>query len=190
MERYTELEALHQAVWAAIAGGASEAQHPYRTPTLGTLGPQGPHLRTIVLREVALAERVLWFHADRRSQKVRDLQTQPQVAWHFWDPESRLQLRLQGEATLHWNDAWAEWLWQRSPARSLQVYCKPMPPGTMLETPQSGLVPGDVSDGRPHFAAILTRASALDVLHLHPQQHYRAWFRYSQAGTDSRWIVP
>jgi len=45
---------------------------------------------------------------------------------------------LQGEATLHWDDVWAESSGCGSAVPRVQVYCRPTPPEITFKAPQPG----------------------------------------------------
>jgi hypothetical protein len=49
-----------------------------------------------------------------------------------------------------------------------------------------------VADGRPHFAVVRTVIDEIDWLHLHPEGHYRAHYRFEadQEQFAGTWIVP
>ena len=201
MDRYTDLDALFDRVWRRLERAADASDHPFHTPTFGTVQDGQPHLRTVVLRTVDTDERVLAFHTNRHSQKVAALEMGSRIAWHGWDAEAREQVRLRGTATVHTDDAVADAMWTDQPPRSLAVYLHIEPPGTPLDAPGDGLQASvkerplsreAVAEGRSHFAVVRTVIDDIDWLHLHPEGHYRAHFQFEEerqtfAGT---WVVP
>jgi pyridoxine/pyridoxamine 5'-phosphate oxidase len=201
MDRYTELDTVLDRVWQRLTRAATDSSHPFRTLTFGTVQDEQPHLRTVILREVAPSEQRLAFHTNRHSQKMTDLEASSRIAWRGWDAEAREQVRLRGTATVHTDDAVAEAMWKSQPARSLSLYPHEEPPGTPLDAPGDGLKASvretpihreDVADGRPHFAVVRTVIDEIDWLHLHPEGHYRARYRFApeQEQFEGTWIVP
>jgi hypothetical protein len=201
MERYTNLDTVLDRVWRRLERAADDSGAAFRTPAFGTVQGNRPHLRTVVLRVAARAERRLAFHTDRRSQKVEDIRASARVAWHVWDADTSEQVRLCGTATVHTDDAVADALWADQDPRSLDVYVRPAPPGTPIDHPDEGIDPADageavtrddVASGRSHFAVVRTAIDDIDWLHLHPEGHYRARFEYDADAEafDGTWIVP
>ncbi|PZD73924.1 hypothetical protein C1752_01795 [Acaryochloris thomasi RCC1774] len=199
LKRHNGLDSLLTHVWDQICHGANHPGHPYHSPTFGSIGAGGPNLRTVVLRAVDVSARALLFHSDRRAPKIQEVDQDARVTWHFWHPEQREQLRLRGTATLHFEDAIANQLWQSSSPQSLKLYTKSQAPGTQVTAPQSGLPqhieadtfsPEDLSVGRQYFAAIRTIIHAVDVLHLREEGNYRAFFEWENENVTSSWILP
>ncbi len=201
LPRYEDLDAVRELVWERLEAAAQEPGHPYRTLTFGTVQEEAPDLRTVVLRTVAPEDRRLQFHTDRRSGKVEALRANNRIAWHGWDPETRQQIRLYGTGTVHLDDEVAMALWESQSPASLTVYVRPPSPGTPLEVPEDGLRPvvksesvtdDDVAEGRQHFAAVRTVIDEVEWLHLHPEGHYRARFKYQpeKETFEGSWVVP
>lgn len=200
MERFTDLSLLLHTIWQDIQQGVEHASHPYHTPAFGSVGADGPSLRTVILRSVEVETRSLLLHSDRRAQKIQEVQANPRVSWLFWHPEHNQQLRLSGTATVHFDDAIADQLWHNSHPRSLKLYVKPRPPGTLVDTPQSGLPDpiqtedlsdlAQVASGRSNFAVIRTQIDAIDFLHLRRDGNYRARFTWQGDQLSSNWLIP
>jgi pyridoxamine 5'-phosphate oxidase len=67
------LEKLLQDCWHRLMNGASSAKHPFHCPAIATINGTFPEMRTVVLRKVIPAEKMLIFHTDYRSPKVAKL---------------------------------------------------------------------------------------------------------------------
>ncbi len=199
MDRYTDLDALLDHVWTYVVAGARDRDHPFRTPTFVTALDR-PNVRTVVLREASRADRMLAFHTDRRAHKVGEIRGTKRVAWHHWNAETRAQLRLFGTATVDTSGPFADTMWAEASPRQRLLYVKPKPPHTPADAPTSGLAdsvqglddpaPDDVAAGRRFFAAVRTVIDEIAWLHLHPDGHYRARFRWHDDAWRSDWIVP
>ncbi len=201
MERFDDLSVLLDHVWTYVQAAGTDRQHPFRTPTFGTAGIDPPNLRTVVLRAVDPDERRLAFHSDRRSGKVGEIRAHDRIVWHGWDPGRSQQLRLHGTATVHTDDEVADAHWEAGTPQELKLYARPTTPGAKLDAPGDGLADSvkdgdltrdDIAPGRQHFAAIRTVIDELYFLHLHPEGHYRARFRFDDGSQawDGSWIVP
>ena len=185
--------------WAMLSQGVTEAEHPFHTSVLGTVGRYGSSLRTVVLREVIPSERRLSCYSDRRAEKVADLLTHPQASWLFYDPGQQIQLRLAGRATLHFTDELADRAWTRVGLTSRMNYLSLQRPGTPLANPGSGLPeafdsrnlsPAESEAGRKHFAVIVCQVTFLDWLQLNPDGHRRAQFIWESDKLRSSWVTP
>ena len=200
VKRYSNLDELLNHIWEQVEQGAQAPAHPYHTPTFGTVGTNGPNLRTVVLRQVDTQERSLIFHSDSRAQKIKEIQNNSRVTWHFWTPDSNEQLRLMGKAFIHFDDELANEVWQSSHPKSLKIYVKLIAPDTEVDEPQSGLPKevesaklsnhDEVEAGRKYFAVVRTRIDEIYFLHLHEEGHYRAHFKWAENGVSSSWIIP
>lgn len=190
VDRFSDLDTLLDHIWTYVADASTNAQHPFRTPTFGTVGTDAPRLRTVVLRTADREARMLGFHTDRRSQKIEQIRGTPRIVWQGWDPERSEQFRLRGTASIHTDDDVADALWTAASDEERRLYRRPTAPGTPTEAPEHGL--DESAPGRPHFAAIRTVIDEINWLHLHPDGHYRAHFRYHsvQNDWDGQWIVP
>jgi hypothetical protein len=199
MDRYTDLDALLDHIWTYVVAGANDREHPFYTPTFVTALDR-PTARTVVVREASRADRMLAFHTDRRAHKVGEIRGNKRVAWHHWNAETREQLRLVGTATVDTSGPFADALWAEASPRQRLLYVKPKSPNTPADAPTSGLADGvqalddptaeDVAAGRRFFAAVRTVIDEIAWLHLHPDGHYRARFRWQDDAWRSTWIVP
>ena len=91
-----DLSEILAGTWTALADGVAHARDPFHTPTVGTVREGRPVVRTVVLRHLDADEGVIGFNTDRRSPKLADLETTPELAWHLYDRARKLQLRLRG----------------------------------------------------------------------------------------------
>ncbi len=180
---------------------AEDSRSPFRILTFGTVQGDQPQLRSVVLRAAARTERRLSFHSDRRAEKIKAIQACDRIAWHGWDPDTSEQIRLQGTATIHTDDAVADEMWATQDPSALALYPHPATPGAPLDAPDDGLqdsvkeepiTRADVADGRQYFAVVRTVIDTIDWLHLHPEGHYRARFQLDpeQTGVEGSWVVP
>lgn len=201
LSRYTNLDTVRNHVWDELETAAETPGHPYRNLTFGTVHEQAPDLRTVVLRRASEEDRQLKFHTDRRTRKVEAIRQNDRVAWHGWDADAREQIRLYGTASVHLDDEVAMDLWERQSPDSLAIYVRPSAPGSVLDEPGDGLRPAvksepitedDVAEGQQYFAAVRTEIDRIEWLHLHPEGHYRARFKYqpTEESFDGNWVVP
>ena len=80
-----ELWAQGTALWAELVRAAGTRGHPWRQPVLATSCPvRGAQARTVVLRDVDPAARVLIVYTDTRTPKVAQLAHDPRAQIVCW----------------------------------------------------------------------------------------------------------
>ncbi len=191
---YDDLDATFAALWRLLAEGAAQGRGGFHLPTLATIGPDGaPRLRTVVLRAADPESGTLRFHCDRRSDKAAEIGANPAAALAAYDAAAKVQIRVEGRAALHTDDAVAEAAWDGSRAMSRVCYGAEPGPGTALPAGGAYALPDETSaaaTGRPNFAAVLVRAERLDFLYLDRRGHRRAAWDRREAGWRGAWLAP
>lgn len=191
---YDDLDASFAEAWRLLAEGAALGRSGFHLPALATLGADGaPRLRTVVLRVADPETGTLRFHCDRRSDKAAEIAANPACALMAYDAAAKIQIRAEGRATLHTDDAVAEAAWAGSRAMSRVCYGAEPAPGTALPAGDAYTLPDETAAtaiGRPHFAAVLVRAARLDFLYLDRRGHRRAVWRRDAEPWAGGWVAP
>jgi len=198
-KKWDTLDGVLKEIWKMLDRGAANYHDPFHWPVLGTTGKEGPHMRCVIFREFSMPDRVMVCHTDARAAKVREISTSPKVSWLFYHPKRKVQLRISGHASLHFDDHFADRQWANTKLPSRLNYCAIEPPGSPIESPSSGLpdfllnkAPTlfETDKGRPHFAAISCRIDAIDWLVLRILGNRRARFEWDAAGLNAKWLIP
>ena len=169
-------------IWRSLSSAVNDASHPYRLPAVATMSPpEGPAVRTVVLRAVNAEQRTLEFHTDRRSAKVAELQAEDRLAWHFWDPVRQIQLRMRSRASLHVADVIAEARWATCPASKRLAYARETPPGAVLAEMQWIDAAAEGTDeaverGWTNFAVVIGVVEQIDFYEIRGTSQRRASF--------------
>ncbi|KAA2244013.1 pyridoxamine 5'-phosphate oxidase family protein [Salinarimonas soli] len=177
-----------------LALGCTDRRSAAHAPALATIGLDGrPRLRTVVLRAFDPGVRRLRFHTDRRSEKTAELARDARVALHVYDAAAKFQVRLEGVATVHHDDAVADAAWASSRPFSRVCYATSPAPGASI--PEGGAytqpTPEGADGGRGNFAAVLVRIERLETLYLAFSGHRRALFAWrTGAEPEATWLVP
>ncbi|WP_241301906.1 pyridoxamine 5'-phosphate oxidase family protein [Burkholderia stabilis] len=180
-------------VWSCLEAGVSVQRSPFTMLQAATLGIDGaPKVRTIVLRQVSRADRVLSFHTDARSEKVAELRRDPRMSIVANDLDSLVQIRAEGVAAICDDEAQRRAIWQSSRPHTLLLYRAPLPPGTSVESPEDAHVDGTAptGDGYENFCLIHMTIQRFDWLELARAGHRRAVFDLHEGGYEGRWIAP
>ena len=194
------LETLHETVWSVLQNATASRKHPFHTPAIANVSSGIPSARTVVLRHADPEERTLTFHTDTRSQKIIDLERDPQLQWLFYDPHAGTQLGITTVATVHKDDDIANQAWADSPLFSRRCYLSRYAPGAPLDAPESGIpvefesrrpTESETASARPNFAVVRCRALTLHWLLLRATGNLAATIRYGESGdVDARWVAP
>jgi pyridoxamine 5'-phosphate oxidase len=181
--------------WRLIARGVADRRSAFHHPTVATLGMDSrPRLRTVILRGCDARSRVLRFHTDLRSQKVSEIRRDNRISLHFYEPASKIQLRLEGTAEANTGNAVADAAWAGSRVFSRQCYGIEPGPGTTIPDGQDFVLP-ETTDaatdaGRANFCAITVNVERLEWLYLASSGHRRALFRWDQGAVHAQWLAP
>jgi len=193
------LETVLNGVWKMLQRGVDRYNDPFHCPVLGTSGEDGSRMRTVILRQFDSVERRLTCHTDSRAAKVREISRCADIAWLFYHPKKKVQIRISGPATLHTADDFADQQWAAAKATSRLNYCTAEPPGSVIGQPGSGLpdfllnkAPTllNTEPGRKNFMVIVGRIESMDWLQLSILGNRRARFEWTPTGLTANWLIP
>jgi len=154
----------------------ASAKHPFHVATVSTVTADGtPRSRSVVLRHFCAKAHEITFHTDLRSPKLKDLRNCRTLCLHWYDPSSRVQIRLIASATVHHQDSRAEQAWNASRTTSRACYGTSSPPGTTMNhfPPAPAIPDSDDHSGYAHFVVVACHFEELEVLALHASGHQR-----------------
>lgn len=180
--RLESLQAIEAALWRELEAAPHDKAHPWRTPVLATTDGEAGDARTMVLREVCVAERQLLLFTDSRSLKAAQIAAHPLGMLVMWSEALGWQLRLRVQLALQTDGLSASSYWTRlklSPAA--HDYMSALAPGSVIADAHGPL--GE----RAHFALVEASVLWIDWLELHALGHRRARFEPDLA---PRWLQP
>jgi pyridoxamine 5'-phosphate oxidase len=193
------LDGVLDEVWVMLRKGVTNFRDPFHWPVLGTIGEDGPSLRSVILRKFILPDRILVCNTDSRATKARDIENDDRISWHFYHTRRKVQLRIVGNAKLHTDDNFADDQWNATRIPSRINYMTDQPPGTFVDKPSTGLsdflqdkVPTlfDSEKGRKNFMSISCRIDSIDWLLLRVTGNRRARFTWEEDKMKANWIIP
>lgn len=186
-----QIDELAAHVLARLRHAAEARTGAWRTPMLATVAGDGaPSLRTVILRAVDPAGRMLTLYTDRRSDKLAQITRQAKVELGFWDPEACQQLRVAGTARAVTDGPAADHAWQVLPTQARAIYLGATAPGTPLDRPGSSGIPA-TDPRREVFAVIEVVWTRWDWLWLGPDGHRRARMKWATDGSVRwTWVEP
>jgi pyridoxamine 5'-phosphate oxidase len=179
--------------WSRLTHGVRDRRSPFHTPAVATIGLDGrPRMRTVVLRGADAGQGTLRFHTDLRGAKVAEVRCDPRVALHAYDPRAKFQVRLEGRASIHFNDLVADKAWEASRLMSRACYATEPQPGTPLDEVGGFDIPSEeneINTGRVNFCVVLLHVATIETLYLDHAGHRRALFALGHP-IDANWLTP
>ena len=169
-------------IWQVLSEGVARRDAGARLVSLATLSPHGPQCRTLALRSALKQAGEVTLHTDQKSKKVAELEYDPRVSILVWDPKRKVQLRLNGEASVsRGSDA----NWQAVPEPSREAYGHIPSPGTPIPSSDAWRIEPDIA----RFTVITARLNTIDYVSLDPAGHRRALFERTDAW-KGQWLSP
>ena len=146
--------------------------------------------RVVVLREFNSKERYLRFHTDARAPKIKHFKKNSNASLLGYDPSLKIQLKLQGNVDVHFNDDVTKLSWNESTTRSKKCYSVEGGSSLKIENPSEyDLKDGNIEDGYLNFAVLKFKYTSLEFLYLKSSGHRRAIHSWNE-GLVSNWLVP
>lgn len=190
-------DAIPNTVWAKLSRVADDPALRLRLMAVATVTPDGrPSNRTLVLRGADKPSGLVWFHTDRRSPKMHHLRARPYISALGYDEHDHVQIRVDGEVTLHENDALAERHWEQVSAAVRHAYGLPHAPGEPIQQRDPRLQAmrqhqklGSADHGRHNFVVMQVRVEVIDWLQIGSLGQVRAILR-AATGWSAEPLVP
>jgi pyridoxine/pyridoxamine 5'-phosphate oxidase len=184
----TTLSELQDKIYGLLNAAVNERSHPFSYCSLATAGDHELAIRYVVLRSVN-DQLHLFLYSDTRTEKIRDININHQVALLFYDPKERFQLRISGRAKVHYEDDFCKEIWLSMPAENKREYLSNISSGEVIECPLDGhsWMNEDCMD---HFAVIEIVPHKLDALQLVKTGHRRAQFHRDHDDWSKTWVAP
>ena len=170
----TELQYLKDAV--------KDGKSPYHTFSLSSLNNNFPESRTVVLRGVSTNTLKIYFNADYRSPKVKELEKSNNCTALFYDVHRRVQSRFKCQAIIHYQNDRSQKVWEATALQSRKCYMGPFAPSKKLDVwhpniPEEYLKKDPEKkhseDGYVNFSYIELKVLESDILYLHHDGHIR-----------------
>ena len=160
----------------------------FRYPSVATKAlTENPVQRTVVLREVTPDYRILFF-TDLRSRKVLQIRHAPELNLLFYDHELRLQLLINGKATLHVDDEQSQKYWSESGSKNSESYTSVKAPGETLSKPEEAFQYNQSES--ENFCVVDLKPFQMEFLQLRKEGHLRSSWAIGNNQEAKHWIAP
>jgi len=182
----TDLKNIEQHCWGLLHEGVKSYKNPFHYGVFASVDDRFPSVRTVIVREVDIQQKIICFNTDTRSPKFGQLSANPHICWLFYDENLRMQMRCMASASLHVHDELADAVWKEARLNSKITYTAPHAPGTPLDEPclvdlnRDVISDEELQEARRNFSVVHTRVISLDWTFLHYKGNRRAFFDYQQ----------
>jgi pyridoxamine 5'-phosphate oxidase len=188
----TDLDTALSSCWTLLGRGVADRRHGFHHPVVANISAAGKaRARVVILRHADSETRVLRFHTDVRSQKWEELRQNAAVAIALYDETARVQIKIDGRASLHADDSLADAAWASSQKMSRVTYGTSPAPGTFAARGDAFSMPiedAEIAAGRANFGAVVIHIEKLEWLFLRHGGHRRAVFDF--VANTAQWLVP
>lgn len=168
-----------------LINGYTKKKHPFRYFTLATCQNQNVRQRTVVLRKL-LNDFELVFFTDTRSQKVADIQENPQVSGLFYHPKKLLQLQIVGKAEFITDPEQLQQFWSMVGEHAKKDYTTELAPGSSIQHPDQI----HYNFEAPHFCPMKIVPRQIEYLQLQRPNHLRMLFTKEEGEWSSQFLTP
>jgi pyridoxamine 5'-phosphate oxidase len=184
------LDEILASAWTLLRRGAADRRHGFHHPVIATIGLDGtPKSRVVILRNAEPEAKTLRFHTDVRSQKWHELSRNPAISMTLYDPGGRVQIRIDGKATLHSGDDLASLAWSNAQPMSRVIYGINPGPGVEIADGDRFTLPDQQAGiGFENFGVVVLHVAELEWLFLKQARNRRARFDFENH--KALWLVP
>ena len=189
-DEYNEISQTLESANLILTNAVENAKTLFHTLALSSIDNNQIATRVMVLREFNLKERYIRFHTDYRAAKIDHYSENNSASVLGYDPNLKIQIKLQGSISVHYNDHVTQAAWEGSTTRSKKCYS--VKGGSTLEISdpkEYDLKDGNIEDGYINFAVLKFSFNNLEFLHLKSSGHRRALHSWNESFA-STWLVP
>ena len=189
-ESYTDLDQTLNTADLILSDAVANATTLCHTPVVSSIKGKEVASRVMVLREFNLANKMMRFHTDYRAAKIKQFTENNSVSVIGYDPDLKIQIKLQGKIRVHHDDEVTELAWKESNGRSKKCYSiKDGSTKEILEPSDYDIQDFEVEDGYENFAVLIFNFNTLEFLYLKSSGHRRAIHTWED-DLKSTWLVP
>ena len=196
---YNDLDKIYLKIWDFLNLGLLDRDSECHLPVFICGEDKTFDGRTVVLRGIDKKNKILWFHTDIRSKKIKILKINPNGSFLFYDKKEKIQLRIFGNIKINHQNDITKKSWKKTVHMSRQCYLGEKIPGTITTIPSSGLSE-DVDNfkysnkeseiGYKNFCVVQTFITSIEWLYLAAKGHRRAHFNLKNDSVEKKWLIP
>ena len=195
---YEDFAEIEKKIWSLLDDAVTNRTSPFRIPVFICGSQNDFDGRIVVLRKSDQPNKLLQFHSDIRSDKIKKLKDNNNASMLFYDKEEKIQIRAKLQCTINHKNEITKQSWLKTGHMSRKCYLVDNGPGAESPTPTSGLKPEldnfeftmeQSEEGYKNFTVIQCKIRSFEWLYLAAKGHRRARFEFSDY-TKGYWLVP
>ena len=194
---YENFSEIKKKIWLMLDDAITNRGSQFRIPTF-ICGDQSEFDgRIVVLRKSDQKNNIVQFHSDIRSDKIKKLKRNSKAAMLFYDKEEKIKVRLKVECVVNYKNDVTKESWSKTQHVSRKCYLVDYGPGTVSDTPTSGLKPEfenfeftmeQSEEGYKNFTVIQCKVTSIEWLYLAAKGHRRA--KFDLETNKNTWLIP
>ena len=187
---YKNIDETLESAKLILSEAVPNTQTLFHTPVVSTIHENKIVSRVMVLREFNFDNKILRFHTDNRAAKIDNITKNSSSTVIGYDPDLKIQIKMQGHTEVHIDDEVAKMAWNESTPRSKKCYSVKGGSTKEIGDPQDyDIQDFIVEDGYKNFAVLIFKFQSLEFLYLKSSGHRRAIHKWDDNQT-STWLVP
>ena len=187
---YSKIEDTLISAEKILINAVDDAKSLFHTPVVSSIKNNQITSRVMVLREFDLEGRKMRFHTDYRASKIHHYEENSSATVIGYDPEIKIQIKLQGNMSIHYDDETTKLAWDNSTSRSKKCYSVKGGSTKEISNPEEyDIKDFEVEEGYKNFAVLVFHFNSLEFLYLKSSGHRRAIHKWNDE-YDSNWLVP
>lgn len=187
---YSKIEDTLISAEKILIRAVDDAKSLFHTPVVSSIKNNQITSRVMVLREFDLKDRKMRFHTDYRASKIHHYEENSSATVIGYDPEIKIQIKLQGNMSIHYDDETTKLAWDNSTPRSKKCYSVKGGSSKEISNPEEyDIKDFEVEEGYKNFAVLVFHFNSLEFLYLKSSGHRRAIHKWNDE-YDSKWLVP
>ena len=189
-ENYNKIEDTLNASEKILTSAVSNSRTLFHTLVVSSWNGKKILSRVMVLREFNLDGRKMRFHTDYRAPKIKNFSNNSITTVLGYDPELKIQIKLQGNIKVHYDDEITKLAWNESTSRSKKCYSVKGGSSKVINDPVDyDIKEFEVEEGYKNFAVLLFFFNSLEFLYLKSSGHRRAIHVWDRK-IKSNWLIP
>ena len=183
-----------------ISEGVKNRKHPFHIATFSNIdNKQNINSRIVVIRNYNPIINSLNFHSDIRSKKVQSITEIPETYFVFYDPNNKIQIRLQTKSIIHHNNNITLKNWEKTKLSSRKCYLTEKAPSSKTNLAEDGIpshLIGKDPDkeaseaGYKNFALVNNKINSIEWLYLSYTGHRRLRIDINGKKIEYQWLIP
>ena len=194
---YENFQEIEKKIWLMLSEAVTNRKSPFRIPVF-ICGEQSDFDgRIVVLRKADKNNKIVQFHSDIRSDKIKKLKKNTNASILFYDKEEKIQVRLKVGCIINHVNEVTEESWTKTQHISRKCYLVDNSPGSESSIPTSGLktdldnfgfTKEKSEEGYKNFTVVQCNIKSMEWLYLAAKGHRRA--KFDLENNKECWLIP